>query len=93
MAQVKDDFNDIRGDATATAKKKAQAKLRAKNKHEWKCTISTTGNLSMVEGVTFMVEGYGVYDGKYIADTVTHTLDGSGGFTTDITGHRVLKGY
>lgn len=90
---TKSDFSDIRADASESAKKKAKAELRKQNKGEWQCKLTTMGNLTMTEGVTFTVEGYGVYDGKYIADAVTHTLDGEGGFTTDISGHRVLVGY
>lgn len=90
---TKGDFNDKRADASPSAKRKAKGKLRDKNKHEWQCTLTMLGNLSMVEGVTFGVSGWGVYDGKYIADTVTHTIDGNGGFETTVEGHRVLKGY
>lgn len=90
---TKNDYGDIRYDASAPAQNKAKAKLRKQNKGEWKCELTMLGNLAMVEGVTFSVEGWGVYDGKYIAETVTHTLDGSGGFETQVTGHRVLKGY
>lgn len=93
MANTKDDYGDIRGDASLTAKSKAKAALRKQNKGEWQCKLSTVGNLAMTEGVTFNVDGWGVYDGKYIADSVTHTIDGSGGFTTEISGHRVLEGY
>lgn len=90
---TKDDFNDIRDDVKEAAEAKAKAEARKQNKHEWTCDLTVIGNLSVVESTTFNVEGYGVYDGKYIADKVTHTLDGQGGFTTEINGHRVLEGY
>lgn len=95
MADIntKDDFADMRSDASASAKGKAKAKLRNQNKNEWTCDLTVMANLKLTEGMTFTVEGYGVYDGTYIADTVSHTLDGSSGFETSINGHRVLKGY
>lgn len=90
---TKDDFNDLRNDVKKAAEAKAKAALRKQNKNEWTCNLTVMGNLSVTESTTFSVEGYGVYDGKYIADKVTHTLDGSGGFTTEIEGHKVLEGY
>lgn len=86
-----DDFADVRTDAKGTAAVKAKSMLRAANKGEWKCNLKSMGNVRMVSGSTFLVSGFGVFDGKYIAETVTHTLDG--GYINDITGHRVLEGY
>lgn len=90
---TKGDFKEKRADASPSAKRKAKGKLRETNKHEWQCDLSVIGNLSIVAGMTFVIAGYKVYDGTYMADTVEHHINGSGGFTTDISAHRVLKGY
>lgn len=89
--KVVNDFSDIRYDASTTAQTKAKAALREQNKSEWQCKLKTIGNPGMTAGLTFNVEGFGVYDGKYIADSVVHTL--GGGYTTEISGHKVLEGY
>jgi hypothetical protein len=88
---VIDDFGDILHTATPAAQEQAAAALRNQNKNEWQCDLTIIGNTRIVSGVTFMVEGFGVFDGKYIADNVTHSI--SGGYTTQIKGHRVLDGY
>jgi hypothetical protein len=90
-APVIDDFGDIRADVREQAKEKAKNALREKNKHEFICDLTIVGNTRMMAGVTFMVEGFGENDGKYIAESTTHTLDG--GYTTKIRGRRVLEGY
>ncbi len=89
---VADDFADIRYDARGTAKQKAKSALREQNKREWICSITAIGNPRMCSGATFTIEGYGVYDGKYIADTVKHTLSATE-YTNEIEGHRCLEGY
>ena len=91
MSSVIDDFNDIRHDLTPAAKNQAKAALRNKNKNEWQCDLTVVGNTRIMSGVTFVVAGFGIYDGKYIVDTATHTL--GSGYTTRIQGHRVLQGY
>jgi len=90
-APVKDDFMDIRADVRDQAVKQAKTALREKNKSEWTCDLIIMGNTRVVAGITFMVEGFGEHDGKYIAESVVHTLDG--GYTTKIKGRRCLEGY
>lgn len=89
---VVDDFNDIRADAKGAARKKAKAKLREANRNEWTCSISAVGNPGMTSGSTFMISGYGKFDGKYIATKVTHSLTATE-YTNEISGHGVLEGY
>jgi hypothetical protein len=88
---VIDDFNDIRANTIPVAKQQAKTALRNQNKSEWQCDITIIGNTRMMSGVTFIIEGFGIYDGKYIANSVTHSL--SGRYTTRVQGHRVLQGY
>ena len=90
-ANVVDDFGDIRADAKGTAQTKAKSALREQNKNEWTCDLTTIGNTRMCAGATFNIEGFGVFDGKYIAETVKHSI-GSSGYTNDIKGRKTL-GY
>lgn len=85
-----DDFADIRADARGTARRMAQCGLRARNKSEWTCDLQVVGDVKHVEGMTFEVEGFGVYDGKYLAESVGYDI--GSGFTNEIKGHKVL-GY
>lgn len=86
-----DDFANVRVDATATAMRQAMAEAREKNKNEWNCDLALVGDTKIVAGVTFLIEGFGVYDGKYIVDEATHSL--GGGYITSVKAHRVLEGY
>jgi hypothetical protein len=93
LSSVVDDFNDIRFDTRGTAKHKAKTALREQNKSEWVCELQLVGATEMVAGLTFMVEGYGVFDGKYIVETAEHSVAGDSGYTTKVKGRRVLEGY
>lgn len=69
----------------------AMKRLRQKNKVETTGDITLTGNVELVTGCTVLVEGFGIFDGKYIIDKATHKL--TGGYTTAITINSVLEGY
>jgi phage protein D len=75
-------------EAAALAKKM----LRLKNKFERKCEFTFPGDPSLVAGVTVILKGWGMFDGKYIISASVHSL-GSSGYTTKITLRRVLEGY
>jgi len=90
-APVVEDFLYQRKDVQDQAKQQAKTALREKNKSEWQCDLEIVGNTRIVAGVTFDVIGFGEHDGKYIATTVTHSLED--GYTTKIQGHRALEGY
>lgn len=74
------------------ARQLAMKRLRQKNKSEFKATFSLAGDARLVAGITVTVEGYGAFDGKYIIETATHSISGSG-YKTDVTLRRVLEGY
>jgi len=74
------------------AKKHAKKKLRDKNKKETVATFAVTGDPRLVSGVTVEVSGWGVFDGKYIIETATHTI-GNNGYTVSIKMRKVLEGY
>jgi phage protein D len=73
------------------ARQLAIKRLRQKNKAEFTAEFSLVGDLDLVAGVTVMVSGYGMFDGKYIIETATHQL--TGGYTVSLKLRRVLEGY
>lgn len=74
------------------ARQLAMKRLREKNKGETSADFSLVGDVSLVSGVNIEVEGFGMFDGKYIIETATHSVSGSG-YTTGIKLRRVLEGY
>ena len=75
------------------AKTLAEKCLRLHNKFTRTASFTLPGNTALVAGVTVMLEGWGGWDGKYIIKQAKHTVDSSGGYTTQITVRRVLEGY
>ncbi len=75
------------------AKALAEKKLRLHNKFTRTASFTLPGNTALVAGVTVMLEGWGGWDGKYIIKQAKHTVDGSGGYTTQIVVRRALEGY
>lgn len=75
------------------AKTLAEKNLRLHNKFTRTASFKLPGNTALVAGVTVMLEDWGGWDGKYIIKQAKHTVDGSGGYTTQITVRRVLEGY
>lgn len=74
------------------ARQLAMKRLRQKNKSEYSAEFSLVGDSSLVAGVNVEVEGFGIFDGKYIIETATHNVTASG-YTTQIKLRRVLEGY
>jgi len=79
--------------SAAEAKTLAAKNLRLHNKFERQVTFTLPGDLSLVAGLTFTTEGFGPWTGTYIIKQAKHTISGSGGCTTQITGRRTLGGY
>lgn len=63
---------------------RAKAALRNRNGRQVEGSISLPGNPVLCAGGNIQAEGFGVMDGKYQVLKATHTLDRSGGYTTDI---------
>lgn len=74
------------------ARQLAMKRLRQKNKKETTARITLVGNTGIAAGCTVSVEGYGMFDGKYIIDTATHSVTGSG-YTTEISCTKALEDY
>ena len=74
------------------ARQLAMKRLREKNKSAVSAEFSLAGDASLVAGVNVEVEGFGMFDEKYIIETATHNVTASG-YTTQIKLRRVLEGY
>ena len=85
------DFNDIIW--TPSVQQKAKTALREQNKREWVCELVLVGSTNIATGSTFMIEGFGQFNGKYIIETAEHRITGEGGYTTTINARRILEGY
>lgn len=70
----------------------AMKRLRQKNKSEFSAEFSLVGDTSIVAGVNAEVEGYGMFDGKYIVERATHNVTASG-YTLQVKLRRILEGY
>ena len=77
----------------AEAKALAEKHLRLHNKYSRSASFTIPGNPNAVAGVTVMLGGWGGWDGKYIIKQAVHTVDSSGGYTTQIKLRRGLEGY
>lgn len=75
----------------AEAKSLAEKRLRLHNKFERIVSFTLLGNSEIVAGLNVMLEGFGMWDGKYVTKTAKHTV-GSSGYTTAITGRPALEG-
>ena len=75
------------------AKELAAKKLRLHNKFERQVGFTYHGAPGKVAGLTFETKSFGPWDGKYIVKQAKHTVTGSGGYTTQVSGRHVLGGY
>lgn len=74
------------------ARQLAMKRLRQKNKSEFSAEFTLVGDVRLVAGVTVQVIGWGMFDAKYIVETATHGVTGSG-YTLQVKLRRVLEDY
>lgn len=74
------------------AQKLAEKRLRLHNKYARMATFTMPGDPAMVAGTTVLLEGWGMFDGKYMIKQAKHTVDGVG-YTVQVMFRRVLEGY
>lgn len=74
----------------AEALRTARKRLREKNKEYGKGSLTLMGDIRMATGLTIDIKGWGKYDGKYIIESCTHAVSGSGGYTTSLQIRKVL---
>lgn len=75
------------------ARQLAMKRLRQKNKDRFSASLTLIGSCSAVAGVTVNIIGWGSFDGKYLIERATHSVSGSGGYTTSVELHKVLEEY
>lgn len=68
----------------------AKAKLREKNKQEYTMNLQLKGNTKIVACNCIDLEGFGIFDGKYFIDKISHSL--GGGYKVSMDIHKVLEG-
>jgi hypothetical protein len=74
------------------SEQKCKAKLREKNKKERQCSIVTVGNVNYLSGLSFQLAGWGIFDGKWFAESTIHEIS-EGGYTTALKLRTALEGY
>ena len=61
------------------------------NKFERQVGFTYHGDPGKVAGLTFETKSFGPWDGKYIVKQAKHTVTGSGGYTTQVSGRHVFR--
>lgn len=69
----------------------AKGKLREANEKQFTGSLNLALDLDFVAACTFVLAGFGKFDGKYFVDTCDHDY-GKGAGETNITFHRCLNG-
>lgn len=67
---------------------RAKKLLRSSNRNETKVSISNMGDVGYASGLTMSLNGFGIYSGTYLIESVTHSLDK--GYICSISGKRRL---
>lgn len=74
----------------AEAARVARKRLREKNKEFGKGRLTLMGDIRMATGLTINIKGWKKYDGKYIIESCTQAVSGSGGYVTTLDIRKVL---
>ena len=75
----------------AEAQRLAKKKLREANKEAVQASLTMTGDIRFVAGVTVMLNEFGAFDGKYIVTQAVHSQQN--GYETTLELRRCLEGY
>ena len=81
-----------RATSMAEAKRLATAKLRNLNRRSVIGSLTLVGDTTLVAGIVISCRGFGSFDGNFIIEEATHTLDGSG-YRTALELRRVNNVY
>lgn len=77
--------------STDEARKLARKRLREKNAQEYTAALTVVGDVSLVAGITVMLEGFQQFDRKYKVTRAKHRL--LGGYTVELSLKQALEGY
>ncbi|WP_110933807.1 phage late control D family protein [Paenibacillus bouchesdurhonensis] len=75
--------------SAAEAQRLAKKSIREKNKEAGKASLTLVGDIRMAAGLTLNVKGWGRFDGKYIIESCSHAISGSG-YLTNLEIRKVL---
>ncbi len=78
-------------DSISQARKLALANVNKENEGATTLSLTIRGSTRYFATDTVMVQGFKKLSGKYFIDEAEHRVDASGGYTTHLTMHRVLK--
>jgi hypothetical protein len=81
-----------KAESLSDAEKKAKAKLRENRRNSQTVTLKLMGSAKYAAAECFQLSGFGELDGKYFADTVTHSKSG-GKYTVTITAHLTVTDF
>ena len=73
-----------RASSRSTMQVKAQAALNRANRNKTSGTMTVVGNPRLVAGNTVELLNMGKLSGKYLVESARHSIDRSGGYTTEI---------
>ena len=78
--------------STGEAKTLAEKRLRLHNKFEQTATFTMLGHPRYIAGVTLLLSGFGMWNGKYIVTSAVHTVNASG-YIVQMQVRHTLEGY
>jgi phage protein D len=81
-----------RAASISEAKRMAKAKLHELNRRSVTGSLSVVGDVGLVAGEVIAIEGFGSFDGNFIIETASHSVD-AGGYTTSLSLRRVNSNY
>lgn len=81
-----------RAASISEARRLAKAKLHELNRRSITGSISLVGDVSLIAGEVIAVEGFGSFDGNFIIESASHSVDSSG-YNTSLSLRRVNSKY
>lgn len=81
-----------RAASISEARRLAKAKLHELNRRAITGSLTVTGGVGLVAGEVIAVKGFGSFDGNFIIETASHSVD-TGGYTTELSLRRVNSKY
>lgn len=78
-------------DSVSQARRKALAALNTANEKTTTLNISIPGSTKYSETDTVQIKDLYRLNGKYFIDQITHTIDATSGFVTQLSMHKVMK--
>jgi len=82
---------NARVESQAEAERVAANELRQANQREWTGTLDMLGDPRLYAGLVVQVQGWGQFDGAWMVETATHTLNRAAGYTTSISIRKTLE--